>query len=63
LNFFFYKKDTEEAERNSSLTVSEALTRWFELEWVKQNYEAASKFGTPKVMAGKLGALYKSFRK
>merc|ERR1712176_1412215 len=51
LNFFFYKKDTEEAERNSSLTVSEALTRWFELEWVKENYEAASKFGTPKVMA------------
>lgn len=51
LNFFFYKKDTEEAERYSSLTVSEALTRWFELEWVKENYEAASKFGTPKVMA------------
>jgi len=42
------------------LTVSEALTRWFELEWVKENYEAASKFGTPKVMAGKINSLYKS---
>ena len=57
MNFFFYKKDIEESEEKSTLTLSQALTRWFKLEWVKENYEAASKFGTPKVMAGKLGLL------
>ena len=50
-NLSFNKADMEEKERESSLTLEQAIPRWFELDAVNELYDT-SDFGVPVILTG-----------
>jgi len=51
LDIEFDKSDVEEKEKQSSLSLEEAIVRWFSLDAVNEKYDT-SDYGIPVVLTG-----------